>query len=142
MPQQTRADIERVPSVAESAEPEDQAAAAAVAPAAATAAATPAQAMCDAEVWAAVKAEGLTLVPSSSNQKGFKGAWRVAASTPSLKQHVYMHAESSTHCGALGCTHRSRRFGYGSVAPYGGLHETENSDSRANLFDLSVHESS
>ena len=56
MPQQTRADIELVPSVAESAEPEDPAAAAAVAPAAATAAATPAQAMSDTEVWATVKA--------------------------------------------------------------------------------------
>ena len=40
---------------------------------------------------------------------------------------------------ALGRTHRGDSA---SVAPYGGLHETKNSDSRANLFDLSVHESS
>ena len=57
----------------------DASAAAAAATASATAASEAAEAkpqgMSEAEVWAAVKAEGLTLEPSSVNQSGFKGVY-------------------------------------------------------------------
>ena len=62
--------------------------------AAAAAAATPAapQGMSEAEVWTAVKAEGLTLVPSSTSQSGFKGV-----SVSGSRFSAYLHHKGKPH---------------------------------------------